>query len=162
MAAQVEPGNWNCDDDSPNQRADETENSKPAIEFNVCAERQPIRTKDFQKAHAPGANHQAEQSTNQHEEDGFHHHLFHDMPTACAHRLSDRHFLRTAARSNKNEIHQIDRADEEEKEHTRLNQEQRRANRADVLAVKRHHPRPKAGLGHHLRLRVGFLDFGIV
>ena len=36
------------------------------------------------------------------------------MPAARAHRLADRHFFRASARADQKEVHQIDRADEQE------------------------------------------------
>ena len=84
------------------------------------------------------------------------------MPAARAHRLADRHFFRAAARANQKQVHQVDRADEQEKKHAALHQPECRTDGADVIRMERKHRRAEAGLGHHFRFGIVFLDRGIV
>ena len=88
--------------------------------------------------------------------------MTHHMPAARAHRLADRHFFRAAARANQKEIDQIDRADEQEKKHAGLHQPEGRTDGAHVIRMEGKHRRAEASLGHHFRLRVVFLDRGVV
>ena len=62
MAAQVEPRDRHRDDDSENNCASETDRRQPAIERDVRAERQAIRTENFEQPNSPRAHHKAEQS----------------------------------------------------------------------------------------------------
>ncbi len=84
------------------------------------------------------------------------------MLPACAHRLPDRHFFRPAARTNQEEVDQINRADEEEEKHAALHEQQCRTDGAHVMRMQRNHRRAKTSLGHHFRLGIVLLDRGIV
>ena len=84
------------------------------------------------------------------------------MSPAGPHRLADRHFFRASAGADQKEVHQIDRADEEQKKHAGLEQQKRRTNGANVVRMKRDDRRTEAGLRHHLRFRVVFFDRGVV
>src|SRR4029077_13921417 len=113
MAAQVEPGNWQRDDDSENHGAHETDQREPAIERNVRAKRQTIRTENFEQPDSPRSDNEPEQSADESQENGFDHYLSHHMRATRAHRSADRHFFRPPARTNQKKIHQIYRADEQ-------------------------------------------------
>ena len=162
MASQVEPGDWHCDDDSQENCANETDRREPAIERNVRAEWQSIRAKNFDQPNSPGAHRKAEHSAKEREQNGFNHHLTHDMPTASAHRLADRHFFRAAAGADQKEVHEVDRADEQEEKYAGLHQQQCRTDRANVIPMEWNHQRAKAGLSHHFGLGVVFFDGGIL
>ncbi len=65
MAAQVEPGDRHRDHDSENHRANEPDRREPAIERDVRAERQTIRTENLEQLNSPRAHHHAEQSADE-------------------------------------------------------------------------------------------------
>ena len=155
MVAQVEPGDRHREDNSENHSANETDGRQPAIKRDVRAERQTIGAENFEEANSPGAHAESEQSADHGEEDGLNHRLIHHMPTARAHRLTDRHFFRAPARADQKEVHQINRPDQQKKKYPGLHQQKGWANGPHVIGAK-------AGLGHHLRFRIVLLDRGVV
>src|SRR5437763_11450924 len=122
MAAQVEPGDRHRDPDSENYGARETDQREPAIERNVGAERQTIRAENFEQPNSPGADNESEQSTAKSQKNGFDHYLSHNMRATRAHRSADRHFFRATTCTDEEEVHQIDRPDEQKKKHATLHQ----------------------------------------
>src|ERR1700736_3882433 len=84
------------------------------------------------------------------------------MPSARSHRLADRHFFRSIARTDQEKIDQIYRPNEQQEKHPALHQQKWRTNGTDVIRMQRNHQRAKAGFGHHFRLRIIFLDGGVV
>src|SRR5437763_10132267 len=137
MSAEVEPGDRHRDPDSENYGARETNQREPAIERDVGAERQTIRAENFEQSNSPRAHRQAEQSADESQENGFDHYLSHDVPSARAHRLPDRHFFHAATGADQKEVDQIDRSDEQKKKHASLHQQKRWTNRAEVLRMQR-------------------------
>ena len=107
MAAEIKPRDRHRDYDSEKHRANEADRREPAIEHDVRAERQTIRTKHLEQLSSPCARKHAEQSTDGGEKDGFDQHLPNDMLSARAHRLADRHFFRASARANQEEVDRL-------------------------------------------------------
>src|SRR5437868_2533369 len=136
MAAQVEPGDRHRDPDSENYGARETDQREPAIERNVGAERQAIRAENFEQPNSPSSHRESKQSADQSQQDGFNHDLVEHMTAARAHRLADRHFLRAPARADQEQVHQIDRSDEQEKKYTGLHQPKCWTDGADVIRMQ--------------------------
>ncbi len=58
MAAKIEPGDRHRDHDSEKNRADEPDRGEPAIERDLRAERQTIRTENLEQLNSPRAHHQ--------------------------------------------------------------------------------------------------------
>ena len=162
MAAQVEPRDRHRDDDSQNNRASEASRRQPAIERNARPERQAIRTKNFKQPNSRGAHHKPEQSAKCGEQERLNHHVTHHMPAARAHRSADRHVLHVAARANEKQIDQIDRAHNQKEQRTALHQQKGRTDRAHVIGMEWKHRRAEAGLSHHRRSGIIFLDAGVV
>jgi len=162
MVSEIKPRDGHRDYDSENDCANEPDRREPAVEHDVRAKRQTIRTKHLEQLSSPCARHHAEQSTGGGEEDSFGQHLPNDMLLARAHRLADRHFFRPAAGANQEQIDQIDRADEEEEKHATLHEQECWTDGAHVMRVQRNHRRAKACLGHHFCLRAAFLDRSIM
>ena len=102
-------------------------------------ERQAIRSQNFEQPKQPRAQDDAKQSATKRQQDRFHHHLSHHMPSARAHRLADRHFFRAVARADEKEVHEVHRADEQEEKHAGLHQPKCRADGADVIGMERNH-----------------------
>ena len=48
MTAQIEPGDRHGDDETENNRAEQTDCREPAIELDLRAERQAIRAENFE------------------------------------------------------------------------------------------------------------------
>ncbi len=71
MAAEIKPHYGHRDYDSEKDGANEPDRREPAVEHDVCAKRQTIRTKNLEQLSSPCARHHAEQSTDGGEEDGF-------------------------------------------------------------------------------------------
>ena len=71
MAAEIEPGDRHRDDDAQDNRADQAERRQPAIERDLRAERQTIRTENLEQLSSPRADEDAEQSAARGEENGF-------------------------------------------------------------------------------------------
>src|SRR5256886_17384419 len=93
MAAQVEPGDRHRDPDSENSGARETDQREPAIERNVGAERQTIRAENFQQPNSPCSDDQSEHATDGREQHRLDRNLFHDVPSARAHRSPNPQFF---------------------------------------------------------------------
>ena len=58
MAAEIEPGDRHRDDDSQDDRADQADRCEPAIERDLRAERQTIRTENLEQFSSPRARRQ--------------------------------------------------------------------------------------------------------
>src|SRR5205085_3216663 len=120
MAAKVEPSDRHGDRDSEENCTNEADQSEPAIEGNVGAERQTIRAENFEQSNSPRAHRQAEHSADESQENGFDHYLSHNMRATRAHRSADRHLFRAATRADEKEVDQINRTDEQEKKYSGL------------------------------------------
>ena len=87
------------------------------------AERQAICPENFQQSNSTRPYRQAEQSADESQKNGFDDDLSHDMHATRAHLSADYHFFRPPARTNQKKIHQIYRADEQEKKYSGLHQQ---------------------------------------
>src|SRR5947209_17525737 len=136
MSAQVEPGDRHRDPDSENYGARETNQREPAIERDVGAERQTIRTENFEQLNSPRAHRQAEQSADESQKNCFNHYLSHNMRATSAHRSADRHFFRAATRADQKEVDQIHRSHEQKKKYSGLHQPEGWTNGPHVFSVQ--------------------------
>ena len=125
MAAQVEPGDRQRRSPSqePPRRARPTDASQPSNA--MCAPSgKRLAPRICRRLSSPRAQRHTEHSAGRRSANGFSHDLPHHMPPARAHRLADRHFFRASARADQKQVHQIDRANEQEKKHAGLQQQE--------------------------------------
>jgi len=106
----------------------------------MCApQRQTIRTENFEQPNSPGAHYKAEQSADKGEKNRLNHHLVHHVPLARAHRLADGHFFRAAARANQKQVHEVNRANEQEEKYAALHQQECRTDGTHVIRMEWKH-----------------------
>ena len=154
----IEPGNGRRQQDAQDDGCGKSHRRYSRVESNAGAKRQPSSTQRSHQPYSAGPDGETEQPSCQREQRGFNHNFRHDKPSARAQRLPDGCLFRPGTGSDEKEIHQVDHADQQQQEHSRLEQQQGGSHRRHLVGMKRYDHRTKSGVGHLFALWVVLLE----
>ena len=139
-------------DGAPPDGADERDQGQPSVEGDLRAEGQPVGAQRAQEVDTARAHDETEEAPDQGEQDGLRHHVADHLPPARPDALADRELPHPAGGPDEEQVHEVHAADEEQEEHSRLQEQESRPDRGDVVGVEGRHRGVEAGLGDLLRV----------
>ena len=151
MRTQAVPRDRDRQRDADRDRGEKRDPGDSGVERDLRPERQPSGAEHIEQADPGGARAEPEGRARQCEQHRIDHHLADNVTAARADRVAHGQLTKASARPDEQQVDEIDRADRQQDERAGLDEQQRRADRGDVIGAQRHDHRTEPGVGHHLR-----------
>ena len=137
LGVEVEPDDRRGEHKADDNCGDQRDGGEAAVERDRRPERQLPGSQGAEQADAAGAEQKPEAAAGQREQRGFRDDFSGDMTASGAEGLADGEFLRAAACANQQQVGEVDRADEQQKQHTALEENQDWLDCAHMVLVQR-------------------------